>query len=136
MPSAQFTFEGKGSHTVRIEGDWIGRERYFVDGKLALSKWSLLGGSSRFTAHGAEIEVVIKFAPRFRGVQSSALVNGQVVAEDLFADYNKQIEDFGRRLGGTPGDRSLGAWLSKMAVWTVLAFFFFLSIGWLRGGAA
>ena len=115
MPSASFLFGVNNAHEIKVECGYFGGEKYFVDGVLALSHWSLRpSGVRKFSAHGHDIE--IRVSVNHKAARAEALVDGKVVAENLFASFNAKVA---RHRGGSP-------WLVKVAVWFVVA----LAIFW------
>lgn len=126
MPVAEFEFESFGRHVVRVEGDWTGSERYFVDGQLAHRYWSLFGGTRSFSACGANIEIRVGLARNLRSIESSAFVDGKLVAQDIFNVYNQQVKEFGSKVRGSAGqNRSVKVWLAKVVVWAIVGFVVF-----------
>lgn len=102
MSSAFFRFGPSGEHDFRIECGYFGRERYYVNGKLVHSCWSLhLRRSREFQVKGHTVR--IDTAIDLKRIEADAFVDGKLVATDLFAEQN---ERFARQRGLQP--RKLG----------------------------
>ena len=139
-PVLYFTFSAAdGEHVCRVEFDWLGSERYYVDNQIVLRRWSMFGGTAKFAASGAEIQVRSMF--KGRSPVTEVLVNGKTVVENLLSTYNQEM------------NTRLRAWLSKLehssakpvtsryrlakvVIWLVLACAFFALFKWLARIAA
>jgi len=98
-PILHFPFSASdGIHECRVELDWLGAERYYVDDSLVLEQWSLLGKIATFTAHGVKIQVRTRIEMR-HGVME-VLLDEQVVINNLLADYNTEFSASLKKFGG------------------------------------
>jgi hypothetical protein len=126
-PVLHFTFQApNGPHLCRVELSWFGGEHYYVDEQLVLRQWSLLGKTARFAAHGAEVSIRSQLAKRASVME--VWVNGELIVENLLAEYNAALA---QKLSGRGGPRGMGYWLFKVGVWLVLALAFFTLFKWL-----
>jgi hypothetical protein len=92
VPSAAFRFGPSGEHECKIVCDYLGKERYFVDGELVKEQRSMsMSGVREFTAKGYSIAVHV--AVHARGATGKAFVNGTPVAENLFSEFNEMLAD-------------------------------------------
>jgi hypothetical protein len=90
MPSATFRFGPAREHEVSLVCGYFGTERYFVNGRLVRSQWSLHPtGSREFQAFGHRVR--IDLSANLKRVEANAFVDGELVATDLFAKLNEQF---------------------------------------------
>lgn len=114
--TASFPIGVPATHEVRIAWSPWGRERYFVDGELVLSAWNLqMSAIRQFGAHGHAIEV--RLAMTLTRIDASAYVDGQLVASDLFPDFNAKLQQ--RTAGREPSTGR--AWWAEVALWSAIA---------------
>jgi len=110
MPSASFRFGADGAHEVKVQCGYFGSEKYLVNGVTVLSLWSLRpSGVREFSAHGHRIQ--IRMSVTLKKARAEALVDGRIVSDDLFAEFNSMVA---QRMGVVP-------WLVKVAVWFGIA---------------
>jgi hypothetical protein len=114
MPSASFRFGLADEHEVKLVCGFFGKEKYFVDGNLAASYWSLRRNEVRsFKAFGRDIEIRINV--NLKRIIADAYVDGELRTRDLFSEFNARI-----------GEKRRGPSLRiKVAIWIVLALTFF-----------
>ena len=132
-PVLRFPFTSStGDHECRIEFDWLGAERYYVDDQIVLKQWSLVGRTASFSAHGVEIEVRNRFESREAVTQVK--IDGTVVFENLLADYNRELR---AKLGiGDPrstGRRSQKEWIFRIILWFLIALSPIVISRWVAG---
>jgi hypothetical protein len=133
-PILHFPFSASdGIHECRVELDWLGAERYYVDDSLVLEQWSLLGKTATFTAHGVKIQVRTRIEMR-HGVME-VLLDEQVVINNLLADYNTEFSAILKKFGGAGKPMVLGPLRAKVGIWIVLFFAFFIFFKWLERNA-
>jgi hypothetical protein len=133
-PILHFPFSASdGIHECRVELDWLGAERYYVDDSLVLEQWSLLGKIATFTAHGVKIQVRTRIEMR-HGVME-VLLDEQVVINNLLADYNTEFSASLKKFGGAEKPMVLGPLCAKVGIWIVLFFAFFIFFKWLERNA-
>jgi hypothetical protein len=133
-PILHFPFSASdGIHECRVELDWLGAERYYVDDSLVLEQWSLLGKTATFTAHGVKIQVRTRIEMR-HGVME-VLLDEQVVINNLLADYNTEFSASLKKFGGAEKPMVLGPLCAKVGIWIVLFFAFFIFFKWLERNA-
>jgi hypothetical protein len=111
MLTAAFRFGAQDQHTCRLECDYFGRERYFVDERLVHTVWSVTGGLRSFEAAGHRIEIGIKL--HLLSIECDAFVDGMTKASDLFGSINAKIAKARSR------KVSKVFWI-EVAVWLVL----------------
>lgn len=136
-PVLIFTFPGSDNrlHDCRIEFDWLGSERYYVDDHLVMKQWSLLGATAEFTAHG--VTVLIRSRLEKREAVTEVFLDGVVAHPNLMSESNREFEAKLKRFGlGPSKPLTLKSWLGKVAVWAVLAYSFFALFKWLQSSAA
>lgn len=91
MPSTSFKFGAQAEHEVCLVFGLLGSEQYIVNGVCRRKHWSLMPSGSRvFEAEGHQIEIRVSIG--LKAVQAQALVDGQVVADDLFAHFNQDTQ--------------------------------------------
>ncbi len=139
MKSPVLTFAFTGSdgnpHECRIEFDWLGAERYYVDDQLVVKRWSLLGTNVEFISHG--VTILIRSRLEKQEAVTEALLNGALVHKNLMTESNRELEAKLKRLGlGSRKPLTFGAWLGRVALWAVLAYSFIALFKWLQRGAA
>lgn len=133
-PILHFPFStSDGIHECRIELDWLGSERYYVDGSLVLEQWSLLGKTATFTVHGVKIQVRTRIEMR-EGVME-VLLDEQVVINNLLEDYNTECRASLKKSGGAKKPMMLRPLRAKVGIWIVLFFAFFIFFKWLERNA-
>jgi hypothetical protein len=128
-------FDPEGvEHECRIEFDWLGTERYHVDGVLLLRQWSLLGKTALFSANGVEIQIRTRITGR-TGV-TQVLLDGLTAYENLLSHYYQEQRD--ERTGklnrldiGKRKPRTWENWVGKALLWFALAYGFFIFFKWL-----
>jgi hypothetical protein len=116
MPIASFKFGAAPEHQVRVEAGWIGRTRYFVDGRLIATYWALNRSTQSFDIDGSIVRVETRLSGDKTKVESKAFVDGQLVADDLFNEYNAQLQSLRERF---PSRRrmSFSQWLIRVCAW-------------------
>lgn len=121
MPSASFYFGPNIRHKVSIECGLFGSEKYFVDGTLMLSLWSLgLGGLREFTFNGYKVQIRIRVG--MTAVYGEAFVDGECVASDLFAEFNAKLPSlhFNSNPSSDPNKKDGMSLVSKFGIWLAL----------------
>ena len=125
-------FSATGSHNCRLEFDWLGAERYYVDDTLVHEQWSLLGSSASFLTNGVEIEVrnrVIDLA-----LVTEVRIDGELKSANLMAESTREFNDtLDRMFGPRP---TLRNWLLRVALWAVVGFVSYSAYHWLAKHAA
>ena len=122
-----FPFVGQdGDHTCRVEFDWLGHERYFVDDKAVLQRWSLRGGEARFSTHGVQLRILSEVVKGHAVTQVS--LDGKVIVPNLLEEFNRETS---KRLGSRSRG-GLGRWLSKVGIWAVISFTLFSLLKWVE----
>ncbi|WP_180124889.1 hypothetical protein [Rhodoferax sp. BLA1] len=130
-PILHFPFTASdGIHECRIELDWLGSERYYVDDSLVLDQWSLLGKTATFTAHGVKIQVRTRIEMR-HGVME-VLLDEQVVINNLLADYNTEFSASLKKFWVAEKPMVLGSLRAEVGIWIVLFVAFFIFFKWLK----
>jgi len=110
MPSTSFRFGPDAEHEVTVQCGYFGREKYFVDGALVLSHWSFWPSGTRgFAARGHTIQ--IRLSVGLNAARAEAFVDGELVADDLFAEFNAMVARHGTNFD-VP---------AKVAFWLVVA---------------
>ncbi len=124
-----------GEHKCRIEFDWLGSERYYVDDQLVLRQWSLLGRTATFMIDDVKVEVRSQL--RDRQAVTEVFLNGHLTFANLLDEYNRELTAKIRRYGlARAKPMTLTNWLGKVLVWAVLAYGFFTFFKWLERNAA
>ncbi len=124
-----------GQHACRIEFDWLGTERYYVDDRLVLRQWSLLGKTARFTV--GDVNVEVRSQLKERQAVTEVLLNGRLSSENLLSAYNHELSANMRKLGlARAKPMTWKSWLGRVVVWAVLAYVFFAIFKWLERNAA
>ncbi|MBT3067498.1 hypothetical protein [Rhodoferax sp. U11-2br] len=130
-PILHFPFTASdGIHECRVELDWLGSERYYVDDSLVLDQWSLLGKTATFTAHGVKIQVRTRLELRHSVME--VLLDEQVVINNLLADYNTEFSASLKKFWGAEKPMVLGSLRAKVGIWIVLFLAFFIFFKWLK----
>lgn len=133
-PILHFPFSASdGIHECRVELDWLGSERYYVDDSLVLKQWSLLGKTATFTAHGVKIQVRTRVEMRHAVME--VLLDEHLVINNLLADYNTEISASLKKFGGAEKPMALGPLRAKVGIWIVLFLAFFIFFKWLERNA-
>lgn len=134
-PILHFPFSAPdGIHECRVELDWFGSERYYVDDSLVLEQWSLLGKTATFTTHGVKIQVRTRIEMR-KGVME-VLLDEQVAINNLLEDHNTEFRASFKKFGGAEKSMVLGPLRAKVGIWIVLFLAFFIFFKWLERNAA
>lgn len=91
MPTSSFRFSGKnGEHELTLKCSLWGRERYLVDGKHVLSVWSgLPTGVRELRVDGRNLKIV--YTIKSWMTRADAFVDGEQVANDMFAEFNREF---------------------------------------------
>ncbi len=91
MPTSSFRFSGKtGEHELTLQCSLWGRERYLVDGKPVLSVLSVLPtGVRELSVDGKNIKIV--YTIKSWMTRADAFVDGEQIADDMFAEFNHQF---------------------------------------------
>lgn len=100
MPTSSFRFSGKtGEHELTLQCSLWGRERYLVDGKPVFSVWSVLPtGVRELSVDGRNLKIV--YTIKSWMTRADAFVDGEQVANDMFAEFN---HEFMAQLGSWTG---------------------------------
>jgi hypothetical protein len=135
-PVLHFPFASStGVHKCRIEFDWLGTERYYVDDHLVLRQWSLLGKTAAFTVDDVNVEIRSQIWDR--QAVTEVLLNGHLTFSNLLDEYNRELIAKIRRYGLVQAKpMTLTNWLGNVLVWTILAYGFFTIYKWLERHAA
>ena len=129
MPSSSFHFGPNAQHKFSIEFGLFGREKYFVDDTLILSQWSFrIKGVRTFTFQGHNIEIRVWMS--MTAAHGEALVDGECVASDLFAEFNAQLPRFGADNNSSDHSKSDDGmpFVSKLGIWLALVLALLLAI--------
>jgi hypothetical protein len=132
MPSTSFRFGPNVQHKFSIEFGLFGSEKYFIDGNLILSQWSFrLSGVREFTFNGYKIQIRVWMT--MTAAYGEALVDGECVASDLFAEFNAKLPKFlpdnssstrSKNDEGMPFVSKFGIWLALvLAILVALKYF-------------
>lgn len=91
MPTSTCRFLGKtGEHELTVKCGFFGNETFLVDGKLVHSHFSLrFTGERQFSAEGRMLTV--RFTLQSLMTRADVFVDGKLVGEDLFADFNQSM---------------------------------------------
>jgi hypothetical protein len=124
-----------GEHQCRVEFDWFGTERYYVDNELVLKQWSLLGKTAEFSANGIKIQVRSRIVNRH--AVTEVLLDDKIAHENLLSEYNQELDAKLNKYRIGPGRKLTWTnWLGKVVIWAVLAVAFFTLFKWLGRNAA
>ena len=89
---ARFTVKTDREHEVIVDLKWWGLEKYYVDGKLVLKKLAINYQGVREFKVGSDT-VKIDLHATINKYHWKALLNNEIIVEDLFPDLTKRIED-------------------------------------------
>lgn len=121
MPS--FRFGPQLEHELQLKPGYLGGERYFVNGELALHLWRpRWSGVREFTTHGHRVQIHVKVDRKKTDVR--AFVDGVLVNDEVYAELNAWLrsrKEEREAEARKPLLRRFGAWLMKVAVWFVLS---------------
>jgi hypothetical protein len=113
MPTATFRFGPESMHECKVVCGAFGNESYFVDGALVLKHWSLSpSGSREFESLGYHVKIEVSIS--LKTVVAKAYVNGSIVANDLFYEFNEKLIQARKRRSSSFAVRVL--------VWFAIAF--------------
>ncbi len=90
MPTATFRFGPESKHECKVICGSFGNESYFVDETLVLKHWSLSpSGTREFEAIGHHVRIGL--SANFKKVDAKEFVNGNIVANDRFSEFNAKL---------------------------------------------
>jgi hypothetical protein len=132
-PVLHFSFSSdKGSHQCRLEYDWLGSERYYIDDILVLKQWSLLNSTAKLSFNGVQIAIDNRLV-RLRPI-TEVRINGRLINSNLMEDDNKQFEEKLEQFFGPKP--TLQSWLIKVIIWAAIGFMSYAAFRWVAKHAA
>jgi hypothetical protein len=129
LETASFHFGPLRQHHAKATFGPIGRERYFVNGHLVHSNWSLaLTGVREFIAEGHRVQIRVSVG--LRAAHGEAWVDGKLVEPELFAAFNSKLFErrSARRSTLRHGRLSFRQWSLRVALWFVVSLLVFKAL--------
>ncbi len=107
MPTTTFRFGELVQHEMTIVAGYLGRERYYVDGRLVRDHWSYNPRAIReFIVGKHQVRIVVTAG--LRSFSSQAYVDGQLYVKELFPEYASLVS---RWWSGRGRALQIGLWL-------------------------